>query len=89
MHKKYPNSKFVLVEYPEISICRNESWASGFYLTEEQIAEIEKMGIIYVNLKELVGDKLCDKRYRAQDGAHPGALAWDLIVPKLAKKLDL
>ena len=89
MKKKYPNSKFVLLEYPEFAICRNEPWAETSFLKPEEIEQLEKMGVIYLSVEDLIGNKLCEKKYRASDGEHPGALAWDVLVPKLAQRLNL
>ena len=95
MHKKYPNSKFVLVEFPQSSLCIPKD---GFEedikkyeeeLTEEQIKKIEEMGIIYINASKLAGHKFCDKRYRLPDGDHPSEVAWDELTPKIVKKLGL
>ncbi len=89
MKKMYPNSKFVLVEFPQSDIC-NPNYEKGMYeLNEEQIKIIEKLGIIYINATELAGHNFCESKYRVADKDHPSELAWDEFVPKLTEKLKL
>jgi len=86
---KYPNSKFVLLE---VTHPRNsESTETETCFTKEQIAYLKKLGIIYINVEELVGHDFNDiKKYRiVEDGDHPNERYWDEIVPALSKKLNL
>ncbi len=87
--KLYPNSKFVLLEFPQSDIC-NANYEKGLYeLTQSQIETIEKLGIIYVKASDLVGHNFCEDKYRMEDKDHPSEIAWEEFVPKLVKKLNL
>lgn len=87
--KKYPDSKFVFIEFPQEYLCSPDYEEGSFELKPEQIDKIEKMGIIYVNASELVGHRFCEKKYRVSDKDHPSEQAWDEFVPLLVKKLNL
>lgn len=75
------NTKFVILKYP-----------SGFddkHLDSIIWKELEKEGFIILDARELTNIDLIDKRYKATDGWHPNAKAWELILPKLIKKLNI
>ena len=86
MKKDYPDAKFVLLEVPQ-----GEMYTMPLTeLRREEIKDIEKLGIIYINAEELVGHQLRDtEKYRMPDKDHPNERVWDEIVPSLAKKLNL
>ncbi len=80
IHKHFNNngevSKFVILVYEQDS---NIDWKA-----------LEKQGIIVINLKEIVDvDLFTHEKYTLDDKFHPNAEAWNLIVPSLAKKLNL
>ncbi len=76
--KKYPNSKFIMVEFPELS--RKE-------LSEYEIKKLERMGITVVKAANLIGDiNIYEKKYWLPDNIHPTEEAWDLVLPKLKEK---
>lgn len=77
---KYPNSKFVLLEYPETGAKK---------LPQEEILKLENMGFIFINAEKLVGHELNDNKYKVEDHYHPSELAWNEIAPKLVNKLGL
>lgn len=90
MKQLYPNSKFVLLEFPEGPMCSENYVDGNNELKEPEIKKLEEMGIIYVNAEKLVGHKLRDiNKYRVADKDHPSEKAWDEVVPKLAQKLNL
>ncbi len=87
-HKLYPNSKFVLVDVPEVHYKDKEYEEKK--LPKSVVSELEKMGIIYIDAEDLVGHKFrnVDKFY-AEDKRHPNELFWDELTPALVKKLNL
>lgn len=50
--------------------------------------KLEKDGIKIINANSLTGKNLKMKEYRLEDW-HPNAKAWEIIVPKLVKELNL
>lgn len=83
LHKNYPDTKIVFVEYPQ-------SDEKSIYLSEDVKQFIKNEGYIYVNANELVGDNLGKKEYKVEgEWIHPNEKAWNLVAPKLAKKLKL
>lgn len=89
MKELYPNSKFVLIEFPQSDICASNYEKGLWELTEEQIKSIEKLDITYINATELAGHNFCQNKYRVADKDHPSEFAWDEFVPLIAKKLNL
>ena len=87
--KKYPNSKFVFIEFPQSDLCSPDYVDNLYELSEEQVARIKKMGIIYINASKLAGHRFCEKKYRIADNDHPSEAAWDYFVPLLIKELNL
>lgn len=79
VRKNFKNSKgkptqFVILIYED----DNENW---------DVLK-EKNGIIIIDLDQLTGVNLSDSKYRLADW-HPNAKAWEVIVPVLAKELNL
>lgn len=90
MKKLYPDSKFVLLEFSEGPMCREDYIEGSEELQEAEIKKLEDMGIIYINAEKLVGHKLRDlDKYRVADKDHPSERAWDEVVPKLVQELNL
>lgn len=90
MKEKYPNSKFVLMEFPQAPMCRADYQEKTQELTDKDIKNLEKLGIIYINAEQLVGHKYRDvKKYRIADQDHPNAKVWEEIAPALKKRLNL
>ncbi len=55
------------------------------------IPKLEKEGFIVISTRDLVGKPLgyeLNERISEFD-SHPGADAWDMVIPKLAEKLKL
>lgn len=76
--KKYPNSKFIFIEFPELS--KKE-------LPDYEIKELESYGIIVVRVKDIIGNTdIYDGKYWLPDNIHPTEEAWDLILPKIKEK---
>lgn len=80
IQKKYPKTKFIILKYP-FSL-------NMWYSTNNRWKELEKEGFIVLDLEQLTGRDLTQKKYKLADG-HPNEKAWDLIVPKLVEKLNL
>ena len=72
----YPNSEFVIFVY------------NGDLQIQLIQEELEKSGIKVVYLSELSDIDFSQPYYRL-DEQHPNSKAWDIIVPLLAKKLNL
>lgn len=79
--EKFPNSKIVILKYEE----NPDSW----YYNTERWNELEKQGFIIIGSYELTGKHLYENEYRIKNDVHPNEKAWDLLVPKLVKKLNL
>lgn len=89
MKKKYPNCKFVLLEFPDANFCWGKEAKDKRKLTNQQISQLEELGIIYINSMELVGHDFCESKYRVEDKDHPSELAWNELLPNLVEKLKL
>ncbi len=84
LEKMYPNTKFVILVYED------DNWyPNSWYLNTKRWDELEKEGFIVIKTSELVGRRFNKPEDFTYDSFHPSAKAWDLIVPKLAKRLDL
>jgi len=76
--KNYPNSKFILLEFPDLS--RKE-------LPDYEVKKLERMGITVVKVTDLIKDtNIYEEKYWLSDNIHPTAEAWDLILPKLKEQ---
>ena len=71
---KYPNTKFIIIVYNN----------SPNFETIEQ--ELEKQGIIIIRVNQDFGIDTFDNKYVLDDG-HPNAEVWQIIAPKLYKKI--
>lgn len=88
--EKYPDSKFVLLEFPQGPMCRPDYQEKTQELTEENIKNLEKIGIIYINAEELAGHKFRDTvKYRIADKDHPNSAVWEELAPLLKSRLNL
>lgn len=83
----YPNSKFVILEYPShiFDIYNRNVYA----FPKNEVKYLEGLGFIVINAKKLTGEPLEKSEYRTEDNDHPNEKAWDAIVPKLVKILNL
>ena len=89
-NEKYPGSKFVLIEFPQAPMCRPDYQKKTQELSEENIKNLEKIGIIYINAEELAGHKFRDvEKYRIADKDHPNAAVWKELAPLLKTRLNL
>lgn len=79
---KYPKAKFVILIYRE-----NDNM---FIDNNNLLNKLKKSGFIAVDSDELTPHLIlrCPE-YQVIDKVHPSEKAWDLIVPKLVKKLNL
>lgn len=76
--KRYPNSKFIFIEFPELS--RKE-------LPDYEVKELESYGIKVIRVKDLIGNiDIYDQKYWLPDNIHPTEQAWDLILPTIVEK---
>lgn len=74
--EKYPNSKFIMIEFKNLSDKRE--------LPKRELEELNKMGITVVRASDIIND-ITDKKYWLEDNIHPSELAWDIILPEIAK----
>ncbi|MGN0006225.1 MAG: hypothetical protein ACI37Z_09700 [Candidatus Gastranaerophilaceae bacterium] len=81
--EKYPNAKFVIIDY-------------GFgkdIITGKRAKELNKKGIEIIRLKDDFEDKLKSKEYRISADTdkykHPNGKAWEIITDYLCKKYNL
>lgn len=89
IHEKYPNSKFILLDFPELAEYDNYG-KPLLKLTNEQISQLKDMGITYLNTEKILGYEMRDKeKYCAEDNYHPNELVWDEVAPALVKALSL
>ena len=76
---RYPNSKFIMVEFPELS--RRE-------LPDYEVKKLQDMGIIFVKFTDFI-DKdidIYDSKYWLSDEIHPTSETWDLFLPGFTKQ---
>lgn len=85
-HQKYPNSKFVILEYRELNYDISDEELLKF---NQNIKNLINRGFIVIDLQKLVGHELNTKEYLLDDGFHPSEKAWEEIAPKLVKYLKL
>lgn len=76
--EKYPGVKFVFFVY-------------GYNSDKELIDELKNRGfiVIYFSDLQIPARELSKDKYYGIDHAHPSEAAWDLIVPRLSKKLNM
>lgn len=76
--KRYPNSKFIFIEFPELS--KKE-------LPDYEVKELESYGIKVIRVKDIIGNiDIYDPKYWLPDNIHPTEQAWDLILPTIVEK---
>ena len=76
--KRYPNSKFIFIEFPELS--KKE-------LPDYEVKELESYGIKVIRVKDIIGNvDIYDQKYWLPDNIHPTEQAWDLILPIIVEK---
>lgn len=85
--KHYPNSKFVILYY------RMPSYKMGSenFIDKNGLAQrLKNQGFIIIDSNDITPkDILTNKKYKTIDGWHPSASAWDMLLPKVIKKLNL
>ncbi len=80
--KHFPNVKFVVLEYRESG--------DRYNYPIPKFEKLKKQGVTLIDTKELVGVDMSGTKFAiAKWDNHPSSLAWDLIIPKLVKKLKL
>ena len=93
VQQEIPDAKFYILFYDDLAY----DWHEGFQkdsLNTDNWNELKKYGYNIITTKELVGDILWKDEYKLktdpfQEPHHPNEKAWELIVPALAKKLDI
>lgn len=80
INKHWPKTKIIILIYN-----MDKTYP---YTNTPRWKELEKEGFIVVNTKDLVHVDLNKAQYRTHD-YHPTEKAWDLLVPKLVKKINL
>lgn len=86
--KDFPNSKFIILEYPDPDFGIIESQKIS-KIPQKEREYLEKLGFIYINANELAGKDIGSREYRSNDKDHPNEKAWNEIVPKLVKNLNI
>lgn len=76
MQKHWKVAKFVVFAYDDL------------HKNDEYLENLEKEGFIVISYKDLTDEDLTLSKYMSLD-FHPTAQAWELLVPKLAKKLGI
>ena len=77
VNKRWPNAKFVILDYENMEFSFPEFWK-----------QMESEGFIYINSRRDFNVGSQDVKYRVSEtDFHPNGHAWDVIVPQLAKKL--
>ncbi len=85
MRELYPDSKFVFLMYQEPEKFRD----TQFNADKNFIKKLENMGLIFINVYDLVGHDFTESKYWSDDTFHPSENAWNEIVPKLVEELKL
>ncbi len=81
VHSKYPNAKFIMIEFPELS--RHE-------LPDSEIEILKSYGIEIFRAKDYLQNiELYDEKYWYPDKIHPREELWDLILPKLKDEYNM
>lgn len=84
INKKYPNAKFIVIDYEN---------GHENYLSSQKIQELEKEGIEIISLSKVFDDKLKMNKYKnpkeLDPFRHPNGKAWDIIVKYLSEKYKL
>ena len=90
MKSKYPNAKFILLEFPQGHMDREDYVKNESELTEEQIKMIEALDVKYINAEKLAGHEYRDtNKWRLQDKDHPKEIVWEELAPLIVKELNL
>ena len=83
LKKLYPDIKFIIVKY---EIENDDTHREVSHMWDS----LEKQGFTIINSEDLIGRKF---KYNSEDTTidkyHPSEMAWDILVPKLIKKLNL
>ena len=86
--QKYPNIKFIILtyDYDYYGVIDNydENGLEMPYMWDI----LEKEGFIIIHSKDILG-RYFHKEDTCSDNYHPSSNAWDLLIPKLAEKLNL
>ncbi len=75
--EKYPNAEFITLVYYD-----NEN-------SQNVWTEAKKMGIKVIKVSDIVDVNIDEDEYKIPNDFHPNAKAWEVIVPALAKELNL
>jgi hypothetical protein len=77
--EKYPNAKFIMLEFPQISDLR---------LPDNEIKELETYGITVLRVKDFLPYNIdvTDEQYWLEDKLHPTSEFWDMFLPKIVEE---
>ena len=77
--EKYPNAKFIMLEFPQISDLR---------LPDNEIKELETYGITVLRVKDFLPNDIdvTDEQYWLEDKLHPTSEFWDMFLPKIVEE---
>jgi len=87
LKKRYPNIKFIILKHPSTKTELNEPLKNYIYTTNRW-KELQDKGFIIIDLLNFDNVNFMDNKYIFPDG-HPRAAAWDVVVDKITKDLDL
>ncbi len=79
--KKFPGTKIVILNY--------EGWKDSELQNRKIWKEFEDEGFIVIHTSKITNEFLYLDKYKIPNDVHPNEKAWDLIVPALAKELNL
>ncbi len=77
VEKNWKGTKFVIFLYQDTK------------QIEEIIPELEQAGFIIIKRKDIAPFEDFDPEFSISDGQHPNEKAWDYIVPRLIKRLNI
>ena len=75
--KNFKNSKFVIFVY------------NGDEFIKKIEDRLKDDGVKIIYLSDISSINVKDKQYVLEDGEHPNAQAWSVVVPLLSKELNL
>ena len=88
LHEKYPDSKLVVIVYNDDTYQNVMGFDIKPFHTNRW-DEIEQMCVKVINFDVPEFNFLNQRQYRTIDNLHPSGLAWDVLVPVVAKELNL
>lgn len=90
LQKRYPNIKFIIIKHPfgTKGICPQDEYELWSTYSTNRWKELEDEGFIIHDLGKFYDIDFESDEYTVPDG-HPNAKAWNVVVKKLVKDLNL